>query len=101
MLGGSPASPDQCLSLAGALAPQDQHRIREYRASTGFSLVQERALNTRICDPTLIGLVPHLAKLISDGEDFEEMSKRLGGAGEELNSLSVLRALISTEDGLN
>ena len=43
-------APDQCHSLAGALTPKDQHRIREYRASTGLTAVQERALNVRVCD---------------------------------------------------
>ena len=93
-------APDQCHSLAGALTPKDEHRIREYRASTGLTAVQERALNVRVCDPTLLGMIPQLAKLVSNGEEFEEMAKRLQGVGDEMSTMTVLRALMSTEDGL-
>jgi len=92
--------PDQCRSLAGALAPKDQRRIRDYRASTGLSAAQERALNVRVCDPTLLGMIPQLANLVTNGEDFEEMSRRLEGVGEEMSTMTILRALMSTENGL-
>lgn len=93
-------SPDQCESLAAALTPKDQRRVREYRASVGFTPAQERALNVRVCDPTLLGMIPQLAKLVSSGEEFAAMSKRLDGVGEEVSTMNVLRALMSTEPGL-
>lgn len=94
------AGADQCQSLTAALGPNDQRRLRAYRASNHLTPAQERALNVRVCDPTLLGMIPQLAQLVSNGEDFDEVSKRLEGVGEEMSTMSVLRALMSAGDGL-
>lgn len=87
---------DECQTLASSLPSTDQRRLRQYRASNQLTPVQRRALGLRVCDPTLVSMIPSLSELVSSGADFDELAERTRGIGDEVSTISVLKALMAT-----
>jgi len=82
----------ECQTLSAALGPAQQGRLRRYRASHRLSASEAQALNTEVCGNAVLGMIPALAAMITDAEDFEAAMGRLDESDPDAGTLSLLRA---------
>ena len=94
-LGGG-AGAAQCTELGNALGPTLKRKMRNSLGTRGATRGQDSALSMKVCDPQLLALLPTLGVQIAQTPEFREVAKLFEGGEDDVNTVSLLKSLISS-----
>ena len=87
---------EQCTEIGTALGPTLKQKIRKSLGTRGAPNGQDNALTMKVCDPTLVAMLPTFGAEIAKAPEFRELAKLFKGHEDDLSTMSLLKTLISS-----